>query len=64
MAEKTDTPQDDSEFHASTPQANRAAHAGQGVGQRELEAMRDAGEEPGDADLTPDPDDDTDPPNA
>ncbi|MDO9336598.1 MAG: hypothetical protein EON95_06430 [Caulobacteraceae bacterium] len=44
MAEADNTPEDTT-FHTSTPEANRAAHAGQGVGARELGAMKDPGED-------------------
>jgi hypothetical protein len=33
--------EDDSSFETSTPEANRAIEAGQGVGARELAAQRD-----------------------
>lgn len=44
MAEADNTPED-ATFHTSTPEANRAAHAGQGVGARELGAMKDPNED-------------------
>ncbi len=52
--------EEDRSFHANTPQANRAAHAGQGVGARELAAMRDAGESSEDADLSAETNDESD----
>ena len=37
---------EDRTFHTSTPETNRAEQQGLGVGQRELDAQRDAGEPP------------------
>ena len=36
---------EDPTFHTTTPEANRAAHDGQGVGAREIAAMKDANED-------------------
>ena len=44
---------EDRPFHTSTPEANRAADQGLGVGAREIAAQRDPGEPaPGEVDRT------------
>jgi hypothetical protein len=53
---------EDRSFHTSTPEANRAADQGRGVGAREIAAQRDPGEPaPGQGDqLAQDAEDDAD----
>jgi hypothetical protein len=46
-----DRPREDRSYSPDTVSANRAARQGQGVGQRDLQVMRDPGEDIADADL-------------
>lgn len=48
MAER---PKEDRSYEPDTVSANKAAQTGQGVGQREMQVMRDPGEAIDDADL-------------
>lgn len=46
-----DRPKEDRSYSPDTVSANKAAQQGQGVGQRDLQVMRDPGEDIPDADL-------------